>query len=86
MSGALYLTQHNPELAWVFEIGQEIVTYRDEHECAKLILELLADPVRAAAIRRAARARCLRDHTYFSRWLHVMRTLGALAPAQGSQR
>jgi spore maturation protein CgeB len=86
MSGALYLTQHNPELELVFELGQEIVTYRDEGDCARLILDLLADPERAAQIRRAARARCVRDHTYFARWLHVFRTLGALPPAQGSDR
>ena len=84
MCGALYLTQHNPELALVFEIGSEIVTYRDESECAKVILELLADPERAAAVRHAARARCLGDHTYFTRWLHVMRTLGALAQEEES--
>jgi spore maturation protein CgeB len=85
MCGALYLTQHNPELALVFEIGKEIVTYRDESDCAKLILELLADPERAAAIRRSARARCLRDHTYTTRWLHVMQTLGALVTAEESE-
>jgi hypothetical protein len=78
MSGALYLTQHNPELALVFELGQEVVTYRDEDDCARIIRELLADPERAAKIRRAARARCLSDHTYFARWSHVFRTLGAM--------
>ncbi len=86
MSGALYLTQHNPELALVFDIGREIVTYRDETECAGLILDLLADPQRAAAIRSAARARCLRDHTYSIRWLRVMHTLGALSKAEETER
>ncbi len=79
MSGALYLTQHNPELAVVFELGRELVTYRNVADCARIIRELLADEARAADIRRAARARCLRDHTYFVRWSDVFRTLGALA-------
>ena len=79
MSGALYLTQHNPELGLVFELGREVLTYQDADDCARTIRELLADQPRAAEIRRAARARCLRDHTYFARWSHVLRTLGALS-------
>jgi hypothetical protein len=78
MSGAVYLTQHNPELALVFDLGTELLTYRDEDDCARIIRELLADQDRAARIRRAARERCLRDHTYFARWSQVLRTLGAL--------
>ena len=78
MSGALYLTQHNPELSLVYDVGTEIVTFRDEADCARLIKELLADEQRAAAIRAAGRDRCLRDHTYAARWRNVLRTLGAL--------
>lgn len=80
MSGGLYLTQHNPELEQVFDIGREIVTYRDEADCARIIRELLGDPERAAAIRRAARARCLRDHTWEQRWAQVFALAGILAP------
>jgi hypothetical protein len=78
MSGALYLTQDNPELSMVFDVGTEIVTYRNESDCARLIHDLLNDPDRAAAIRQAARARSIRDHTYTARWSHVFRMLGAL--------
>jgi len=80
MSGAVYLTQHNPELALVFDIGREVLTYRDVQDCARNIREVLADESRAAEIRGAARARSLRDHTYFARWRPVLETLGALAP------
>jgi spore maturation protein CgeB len=79
MSGALYLTQHNPELALVFDIGREVLTYRDVDDCARIIQEVLADQTRAAEIRRAARARSMREHTYFARWRRVLETLGALA-------
>ncbi len=39
MSGGLYLTQDNPELALVFDVGREVVTYRDEADCAAKIRE-----------------------------------------------
>jgi hypothetical protein len=78
MSGALYLTQHNPELSLVFDVGREIVTYRDPVDCARIIKELLNDGNRAASIRKAARERSIRDHTYQARWSRVFETIGAL--------
>jgi hypothetical protein len=78
MSGALYLTQHNPELAQVFDLGREILTYTDVDSCAEQIRSGLADPDWTAQVRLAARARCLRDHTYEARWTTVFRMLGAL--------
>jgi hypothetical protein len=78
MSGGLYLTQDNPELQLVFDVGAEIVTYTDEADCAAKIRALLADPERAAAIRRAGRMRCLRDHTYEARWSRVFEAAGIM--------
>ncbi len=78
MSGALYLTQDNPELASVFAVGREILTYGGLDDCARVIRSILEDPDRAQKIRDAGRARCLEDHTYTARWTHVLRTLGAL--------
>ena len=78
ISGGLYLTQDNPELALVFDVGREVVTYRDEADCAAKIRELLADEPRAAAIRNAGRARCLKDHTYAARWTKVFEMAGIL--------
>ncbi|MET0384996.1 MAG: glycosyltransferase [Polyangiales bacterium] len=79
MSGGLYLTQDNPELAEVFTVGEEILTYRDVHHCAAQIRSVLADPTRAAAIRGAGRARCLRDHSYEARWRTPLQLAGLLA-------
>jgi hypothetical protein len=79
MSGALYLTQDNPELSLVFNVGREILTYRDIDDCASKIRELLRDKTGAAEIRRLARARSLKDHTYEARWSAVLRVLGALS-------
>lgn len=78
MAGGLYLTQHNPELELVFDVGHEVVTYRNEEDCAETIRRLLADPGRAAAIRTAGRARCLKDHTFQARWTQVFEFAGIL--------
>ncbi len=79
MSGALYLTQNNPELSMVFDVGREILTYDDVEDCADVIRAILSDQDRAAKIRTAARVRCLKDHTYTARWAGVFSALGALA-------
>jgi hypothetical protein len=79
MSGAVYLTQDNPELSLVFDVGREIATYRDVDHCALVIRRILAHPESADRMRKAARTRCLRDHTYTARWSTVLQMLGALA-------
>lgn len=79
MSGGLYLTQDNPELSLVYNVGKEILTYKNEEDCARVIQETLADPARADAIRKAGRARCLRDHTYEARWTAPFKMAGILA-------
>lgn len=78
MSGGLYLTQHNPELASVYKIGEEILTYRDEQDCAKTIKAILSDPARAEQIRLAGRARALRDHTWEKRFEDAFRISGIM--------
>jgi len=78
MSGGLYLTQNNPELSLVFDVGNEILTYRNEEDCANVIKKLLADPDRAQAIRKAGRKRCLSDHSYYARWSQVFQIAGLL--------
>ncbi len=78
MSGGLYLTQNNPDLSLVFDVGNEILTYRNEEDCASIIQKLLADPDRAEKIRKAGRKRCLMDHSYHVRWSKVFRMAGLL--------
>lgn len=79
MSGGLYLTQDTPELALVYDLGREIVTYVNEADCARIIRELLADPERAASIRKAGYESARMKHTYEARWTAVLGMLGALA-------
>lgn len=78
MSGGLYLTQNNPELSLVFNVGNEILTYGNEQDCANIIKKLLADPDRAEKIRKAGRKRSLRDHSYKARWSQVFRMVDLL--------
>jgi spore maturation protein CgeB len=86
MSGGLYLTQENPELEEVFDVGREIVTYRGAADCAETIESLLSDPARAKSIREAGRARCLREHTYERRWREVFELTGVMPPAEDPVR
>jgi hypothetical protein len=76
MSGACYLTEHHAELATQYEIGQEIVTYRELDELQEIVRDLLADPVRTEAIRRAGLARALKHHTWQGRFRCALRAVG----------
>ena len=78
MSGGLYLTQDNPELALVYEIGKEIMTYTDERDCAEKISYLLDHPEQAAAIRLAGRQRCLAQHTWQKRFEQMFTLAGII--------
>ncbi len=76
MSGGLYLTQDNPELSLVYDVGKEIVTYRDERDCVEKIKWLLGHPGEAAKIRKAGRERALRNHTWARRFEEIFRCAG----------
>jgi spore maturation protein CgeB len=76
MCGTVYATTYNPELADCYVIGQEILCYANVRDCSELIQWILTQPARQAAIRLAARARALRDHT----WERRFETLFSLFP------
>ena len=78
MSGGLYLCQNNPELSEVYEIGKEILTYRNTEDCYEKISYLLDNPDAADRIRSAGYLRAIRDHTYEKRWSEVFRKLGII--------
>jgi spore maturation protein CgeB len=79
MSGGLYLTEHHDELAPFYEIGREIVTYKDFNDLLEKIKRILSNPEEAEAIRRAGRTRALGEHTWEMRLEKVFRLLGVLA-------
>lgn len=78
MSGGLYLTQNNPELSLVYKIGEEILTYSNENDCAEKIRTLLANPDRAEKIRTAGRKRSLKDHTWEKRFDEAFKLAGIM--------
>jgi len=78
MSGGLYLTQDNPELSLVYNVGKEILTYRDEEDCAKKIKRILANPEEADKIRQVGRERAMRDHTWEKRFEKVFNIAGLI--------
>ncbi|MCL5966782.1 MAG: glycosyltransferase [Deltaproteobacteria bacterium] len=79
MSGGLYLTEHHDELADVFDIGKEIVTYSGFDDLVSKIRWLLDRPEEAEAIRRAGHARAIREHTWEMRFERVFRLMGVIA-------
>lgn len=81
MSGNLYLTSYDHELAQLFDIGREILCYASWIDCAEQIRYWLDQPERAAEIGRAARARSLRDHTWTRRVSDFLEWRGILRPA-----
>lgn len=78
MSGGLYLTQDNPELSLVYDVGKEIVTYMNEKDCAEKIKRLLAHPDEADKIQKAGRTRAMRDHGWEKRFEEIFRLVGIM--------
>ncbi|HEX8903550.1 MAG TPA: glycosyltransferase, partial [Longimicrobiaceae bacterium] len=74
--GTVYLTSEHPDLHRVYDVGREVVTYRDADDCVRQIRGLLADPGRCAAIRVAARARCEREHGWVHRFAELFTGAG----------
>lgn len=78
MSGGLYLTQDNPELGLVYDVGREVLTYHNEKDCVEKIRYLLNHPEEAARIRKAGRERALMYHTWEKRFEEVFDIVGLL--------
>jgi spore maturation protein CgeB len=65
--GCCYLTQHNEDVEHAFEIGREVLTFRDAAEAASLVRRSARHPAQAQAIGQAGRRRVLADHTWAAR-------------------
>lgn len=65
--GCCCLTQSHPDLAEVFEVGREILTFRSAWEATRLAKDLARHPAECREIGRRARARVLREHTWSAR-------------------
>ena len=76
MSGALYLTERQPELDEYFVDGEEVLTYADRDEMLDQVRYYLAHPEQAERIRRNALRRARRDHTWQRRFEELFAALG----------
>jgi hypothetical protein len=63
MLGACYLTEWTEGLERMYELGNEIETYRTAEELTSKLNELRLDPVRRSAMRQRAQCRALSDHS-----------------------
>jgi len=76
MSGALYMTGYSEELAEMYEINKEIVTYRNQYELLDKVKYYLNHLSEAEKIRVAGHNRAVRSHTYHHRYKTLFNQIG----------
>jgi hypothetical protein len=76
MSGALYLTERQDELAEYFTIGQEVLAYTTREDLLEQVRYYLNHPEQAERIRAAAVERSRREHTWQHRFSDLFAALG----------
>jgi len=79
MLGACYLTEWTEGIGELYELGNEIETYKDSTELVAKARALLADPARRVRLRAAALRRAHADHS-------IPRTLQRMMTALGLNR
>ena len=70
--GTLLITDAKDNLGELFEVGKEVVAYRNQDEAVELITHYLKHPDEAQAIARAGQQRTLREHTYQARMVELI--------------
>ncbi|MGH9380352.1 MAG: CgeB family protein [Thermoanaerobaculia bacterium] len=71
-AGALVVTNRDPAVEPYFVFDEELVGFEDEDGLVAAVGRLLDHPEQAERIRRAGRARTLRDHTWASAWRDML--------------
>ncbi len=62
--GALLITDRHPNLAEIFEVGNEVLAYSGVDECTALIQQNLTNDAARAVVAGNGQQRTLRDYTY----------------------
>jgi hypothetical protein len=62
--GCCYLAQHHSELANIYDIDREVITFRSLWEAGRLAKDLARHPSACREIGRRARVRILQEHTW----------------------
>jgi len=76
MSGALYLTGYQEELAEYYEIGNEITCYDTKEELLDKVRYYLLHESEAERVREAGLRRARRDHTWKNRFCQLFEAIG----------
>lgn len=85
-AGACLLTNHTSDLAELFDVDREVVSYQGREEAVEKARYLLDHDKEREAIARAGHARCLRDHTYRQRAKEVLDLLPDLPRCLNPER
>ena len=75
MCGGLYITNYSDELTEFYEIGKEVITFRNEYELTDKINYYLNHENEAEKIRKAAFERAINCHTYQKRFTELFQKL-----------
>jgi hypothetical protein len=73
--GSLLLTDAKQNLGDLFDVGREVVAYRDENELVEAVEHYLAHEDERAAVAAAGQQRTLREHSYAVRMQELSRIL-----------
>jgi spore maturation protein CgeB len=76
MSGAFYITGYSEELAEMYEINKEVVTYKNQYELLDKVKYYLNHLSEAEKIRVAGHNRAVRTHTYHHRYKALFKQIG----------
>lgn len=76
MCGALYTTGYSEEITNFYEPDKEIILYHSIHELLDKVKYYLSHPEKGLEIRRRARIRAVKCHTYTHRFKDLFKTLG----------
>ena len=69
--GGLYLTQYSEGLTKYFEIGTEILSYKDIVDCIKIIKYVKVNPIEANLIRNSGQKKAINYTSWKSRFLYL---------------
>lgn len=78
--GSLLLTDAKENLGELFDVGREVVAYRDENELVEAIEHYLAHDDERAAVAAAGQRRTLRENSYAVRMQELARILESYLP------
>lgn len=76
MSGGFYMVEYMEELEEFFEIGKEIVCYKNSEDLAEKIKFYLKHDDERERIRKAGYERCLKDHSWHKRFETAFKEMG----------